>query len=325
MADDRPGAGAGGARPRRGRARGHRQARPARARAHGHPRRRPRPARGLSRARQDAHGAVVRAGDADRLQPDPVHARPDAVRRHRLVDLEPARRRLRVPAGPDLHEPPARRRDQPRSAEDAGRSARGDAGAPGDDRGDDASARAAVPRARDAEPDRVRGHVSAAGGTARPLPAARRLRLPRRGRRVGGAVAAPRAARGRGRARAGHRRRRRSSSSRRRSRTSTSARSSAPTSSSSSAPPARSNSTAVGASPRGSLAVLKLARCRAALSGPRLRHPRRRQGGGGAGARAPADAEAGALGAAALGGRRRPRHPRERAHTGRGRAGTDQQ
>ena len=69
------------------------------------------------------------------LLADPVHARPHAVRRDGLVDLEPARRRLRVQAGADLHEPSPRRRDQPRAAEDAGGAARGDAGAPGDDRG----------------------------------------------------------------------------------------------------------------------------------------------------------------------------------------------
>ena len=94
--------------------------------------------------------------------PHPVHARPDAVRRHRLVDLEPARRRLRLPAGADLHQPAARRRDQPRPTEDAGGAARGDAGAAGDDRGHHARARAPVPRARDPEPDRVRGHLPAA-------------------------------------------------------------------------------------------------------------------------------------------------------------------
>ena len=59
-----------------------------------------------------------------------------------------------------------------------------------------------------------------------------------------------------------------------------------------------STATAVGASPRGSLALLKLARCRAALARPRLRHARRREGGRRARARAPADAEARALGAA---------------------------
>ena len=89
--------------------------------------------------------------------------------------------------GPDLHEPAARRRDQPRAAEDPGGAARGDAGAAGDDRGHDAPARAAVPRPRDPEPDRVRGHLSAARGAARPLPAADGVRLPEPRRRVGGA------------------------------------------------------------------------------------------------------------------------------------------
>ena len=113
-----------------------------------------------------------------RLRPDPVHARPDALRRDRLVDLQPAHRRLRVPPRADLHQPPPRRRDQPRPAEDAGGAARGHAGAPGDDRGADAPARAAVPRARDPEPDRARGDLPAARGAARPVPAADLGRLP---------------------------------------------------------------------------------------------------------------------------------------------------
>ena len=78
-----------------------------------------------------------------RLRPDPVHARPDALRRHRLVDLQPAHRRVRVPARADLRQPPPRRRDQPRPTEDAGGAARGDAGAPGDDRGQTRAARRA--------------------------------------------------------------------------------------------------------------------------------------------------------------------------------------
>ena len=93
------------------------------------------------------------------------------------------------------------------------------------------------------------------------------LRLPEPRRRMGGAVAAAGAARGRGRARAGHRRPDAARRSRRRSRTCTSARPSAATSSISSLPRARARSTAVGASPRGSLALLKLSRCRAALAG----------------------------------------------------------
>ena len=56
------------------------------------------------------------------------------VRRHGRQRLQPARERVRVPAGPGLREPPARRRDQPRLAEDAGRAARVHAGAPGHDR-----------------------------------------------------------------------------------------------------------------------------------------------------------------------------------------------
>ena len=48
---------------------------------------------------------------------------------------------LRLPPGPHLRQPPPRRRDQPRPTEDAGRAARGDAGATGHDRRRDAPAR----------------------------------------------------------------------------------------------------------------------------------------------------------------------------------------
>ena len=44
--------------------------------------------------------------------------------------------------------------------------------------GQTAPARAAVRRPRDAEPDRVRGHLSAARGAARPVPPAHLVRLP---------------------------------------------------------------------------------------------------------------------------------------------------
>jgi hypothetical protein len=157
---------------RRGRKGRRRQARRARTAAAGTACRRTRPDRGLPGAREDPDGALVRADADPRLLPHPVHARPDALRRHRLVGLQPARGRLRVPARPHLHEPPARRRDQPRPAEDAGCAARGDAGAAGDVRGRDSPARAALPRARDAEPARVRGHLSASRGATRPVPAA---------------------------------------------------------------------------------------------------------------------------------------------------------
>ena len=58
----------------------------------------------------------------------------------------------------------------------------------------------------------------------------------------------------------------------------------------------------VGASPRGSLAVMKLARAHAALVGARVRDARRREGGGRAGARAPAGAAHRAVGAARAAG-----------------------
>ena len=100
-----------------------------------------------------------------------------------LSDLQPARPRLRVPAGPGLRERPPRRRDQPRDAEDAVGAARGDGRAAGDDRRRHPRAARAVPRARDREPDRAGGHVPAAGGAARPLLPPHGARLPVGGRR----------------------------------------------------------------------------------------------------------------------------------------------
>ena len=80
--------------------------------------------------------------------------------------------RVRVPPGPVVHRPPARRRDQPHPAQDPGRPAGGDAGAPGHRRGPHLPAGRAVPRARDGQPGRVRRHLPAARGAARPVPAA---------------------------------------------------------------------------------------------------------------------------------------------------------
>ena len=153
--------------------------------------------------------------------------------------------------------------------------------------GDDARPRAAVPRPRDAEPDRVRRDLSAARGTTRPVRAADRLRLPGRRRRVGDARAAPRARDGRGRAPAGHRPARRCSRCSRRSRTSTSTRASAATSSTSS--PRRARAERVGRRE-----PARLARARGALALPRcargtgLRHAGRRQERGRPGVVAPA-------------------------------------
>ena len=80
--------------------------------------------------------------------------------------------------GPGAHQPAARRRDQPGTREGAERAARGDAGAAGHDRPRDAPRRRAVPRDGHPEPDRVRGHVPAARGAARPVHAQGARRLP---------------------------------------------------------------------------------------------------------------------------------------------------
>ena len=110
---------------------------------------------------------------------DPVHAGPPADRRDGPLRLRPADPRLRVQARADLRERRPRRRDQPRDAEDAVRAARGDGRAPGDRRRRDARAAVSVPPPRDGEPDRVRGHVPASRGAARPLLPAHRARLSR--------------------------------------------------------------------------------------------------------------------------------------------------
>ena len=136
----------------------------------------------------------------DEVLAHPVHARPDALGRHGLGDLRPARCRLPLPAGPRLREPPPRRRDQSRPAEDAGSAPRGHAGAAGDGRRAHPSAGAAVHRARDPEPDRVRRHVSIARGPARSIPDAYLGRVSGQGRRAAASPRARRAAGRRGRA-----------------------------------------------------------------------------------------------------------------------------
>ena len=108
-------------------------------------------------------------------------------------------RDVRVPAGPGVRERAARRRDQPRDAEDAVRAARGDGGAPGDGRRRHAPAARPVPAARDGEPDRAGGNVPAARGAARPLLAQDRARLPDRStRRSRSSAASARRTRSRG-------------------------------------------------------------------------------------------------------------------------------
>ena len=120
-----------------------------------------------------------------RVRAHPVHARPDAERHRRHARLRPAdAARSGWRKRPDVHRAAAGRRDQPRAGQDAERAARGDAGAPGLDRRPAPPARRVLHRVRHAEPGRARGHLSAARGAARPLPAQGRGRLPeRRGRR----------------------------------------------------------------------------------------------------------------------------------------------
>ena len=115
----------------------------------------------------------------------PVHARPPALRRPRRLGLEPGHQRVRVPTRRRLRARRARRRDQPRVAEDAVGPARGDGGAPGHRRHTHVPAPATVPGDRDAEPDRARGHLSVARSAARPVPDAPPHGLPEPRRRGG--------------------------------------------------------------------------------------------------------------------------------------------
>ena len=140
--------------------------------------------RGRPGPRQDADGQddapASSAARFSRVQftPDLV---PVGSRRH--ADLPARARAVRRRARPGLLQLPARGRDQPRAGEGAVGAARGDAGAPGDDRRQDVRRPGALPSDGDAEPDRVGGHLPASGGAGRPLHAqgARRLPGPRRG------------------------------------------------------------------------------------------------------------------------------------------------
>ena len=153
----------------------------------GHPGLRRRPAgrrphhhRGLPGRRQDAARQGARPLRQLPLRAHPVHAGPPAQRRHRRERLQPEDRRLRVPPRADLRQHRARRRDQPLVAQDPGEPARVHGGAAGDDRQRHARDRRPVHGHRHAEPHRVRGHVPAARGSARPLHDAAEPRLSRR-------------------------------------------------------------------------------------------------------------------------------------------------
>ena len=147
-------------------------------------------ARGRPRHRQDLAGP--RAGDlaVDHVEPDPVHSRPAALRRHRRLDLQPEPQRVRVPARPGLRQRGTRRRDQPRVAEDAISAARGDGRRHAQQRRHRLPDAATVHGRRYPEPDRHGRHVHPARGAARPLPDEADRRLPER-RIRGGRAAHP--------------------------------------------------------------------------------------------------------------------------------------
>ena len=117
--------------------------------------------------------ANARAGAAPALFAHSVHARPHARRHRRQHDHRNRRARRQgaaLPAGSDLRQPRAGRRDQPRHAQDAIRAARSDAGAHRHQRHHHPRTRSALPRDGHAESHRDGGHLSAARSAARPLP-----------------------------------------------------------------------------------------------------------------------------------------------------------
>ena len=203
------------ARPRdrrTGRARHRRQGR-ADAPAHrGAAGRRPRAPRRRARRRQDAARAHALRDARPELRARAVHGRPAARRRHRLDGLRPAARR-RSSSGPgplfaNVVLADEINRATPRT-QSAFLEAMEERGVTVD--GDDAPAAGAVHRPRDAEPGRAQGHLPAARGAARPLPAVPAHGLPERRRRDADAGALPQrrpAGRGERRGRRGRRCRR---------------------------------------------------------------------------------------------------------------------
>ncbi|CAA9466091.1 MAG: MoxR-like ATPase in aerotolerance operon, partial [uncultured Solirubrobacteraceae bacterium] len=178
-------------------ARRRRPGRDARAPARRHPQRRSRAAGGRAGTGQDVDRPHPVRSPGGQLQPRPVHPGPRPRRPRRDAHLAARSRRVPDAARPGVRQPPARRRDQPRTGQGPVGAAGGHAGAPGDDRRCDLPRAGAVPGAGHAEPDRVRGHLCAARGPGRPLPVQADARLPlgrgrdRRGRSHGRRAAAP--------------------------------------------------------------------------------------------------------------------------------------
>ena len=133
--------------------------------------RRPRAARGRPRPGQDADRQDARRGARRQLPPHPVHARPRARRPRRHAHLAARHRHASTSSSARCSatscSPTRSTARRPRCSRRCSRSCRS------------TRSRSAaqthrvpepVPRARHAEPDRVRGHLPAARGAGRPLP-----------------------------------------------------------------------------------------------------------------------------------------------------------
>ena len=154
----------------------------ARARHRRAARRGPHPRRGLPGRRQDRARARALALDRLPVRARPVHGRPAAGRHRRHQRLQPARgsasssaRARSSPTSCSSTRSTAPRRRRSPACSSACRSATSPSTRL-------ARARAPVPRLRDAEPGRVRGHLPAARGAGRPLHGPALARLPRRRR-----------------------------------------------------------------------------------------------------------------------------------------------
>src|SRR5881398_2788144 len=145
---------------------------------------RARAARRCARDGEDAAGTHPGARPRRQIPAHPVHTRFDARRHHRSHTAQ-RRAGVHLPAGADLRRSRARGRDQPRTGEDAGGAARGDAGAHGHGGRHRAPAVRDLHRVRHAEPRGVRGHLPAAGGRAGSLHDEGARRLSRRERGAG--------------------------------------------------------------------------------------------------------------------------------------------
>src|SRR6266566_4970373 len=145
---------------------------------------RARAARRCARDGEDAAGSHPGARPRRQIPAHPVHARFDARRHHRSHAAQ-RRAGVHLPAGADLRRSGARGRDQPRTGEDPGGAARGDAGAHGHGGRHRAPAVRDLHRVRHTEPRGVRRHLPAARGRAGSLHDEGARRLSRRERGAG--------------------------------------------------------------------------------------------------------------------------------------------